>query len=246
MNKTLMHRIISICAIAALLTACGGKSRQVAAEEPEPLSHPKVEIVYNAKPQLVVLDTGATPIVGLGGLFGPVGTLVAAGIDVASRNNSLDQVQSRSKRFQQAVEESNGELTLHQEYAERLADAMRATGREVKLTPGERATGGARKMELAGLTATPGYEVMLLRISTAYGAPSLTADFRPVISVEYALRDDKLQPITWNSVILNNGGPAYFSYDTLLKEHKPAYEGLRKELMSTVARVMSNDFPKQE
>lgn len=121
MNKNVMKRIISVCAIATLLVACGGKSRQVATEEPEPLSHPRVEIVYNAKSELGVLDTGATPKVGLGGLFGPVGVLVAIGVDAASRNNSLNQVESRSKRFHQAVQDSSGELTLHQEYAERLA-----------------------------------------------------------------------------------------------------------------------------
>lgn len=219
---------------------------QATNEEPEPLSHPRVEIVYNAKSELEVLDTGATPTVGLGGLFGPVGVLVSIGVDAASRNNSINQVESRGKRFQQAVRDSNGELTLHQEYAERLAEVMRATGREVKLTPSDRATGGARKMELAGLTATPGYEVMLLRITAGYGAPSLTADFRPIIVVEYALRDDKLQPITWNSATSNRGSPSYFSYDTLLNENKAAYEGLRQELFATIGRVMSNDFPKQE
>jgi hypothetical protein len=241
-----MKRIITICTIAVMLVACAGRPKQATNEEPEPLSHPRVEIVYNAKSELAVLDTGATPTVGLGGLLGPVGVLVAIGADVASRSNSMDQVASRSKRFQQAIEESQGELTLHREYAERLAEAMRATGREVKLTPSNRATGAARKMELAGLTATPGYEVMLLRITAGYGAPSLTADFRPIISVEYALRDDKLQPITWNSVTSNRGGPTYFAYDTLLKENKAAYEGVRQELFATVGRVMNNDFPKQE
>ena len=157
---------------------------------------------------LILLRHSTTPTVGLGGLFGLVGVLVSIGVDAASRNNSINQVESRCKRFQQAVQDSNGELTLHQEYAERLAEVMRATGREVKLTPSDRATGGARKMELAGLTATPGYEVMLLRITAGYGAPSLTSDFRPVIVVEYALRDDKLQPLTWNSITSNRGSPS--------------------------------------
>lgn len=241
-----MKRIVSVCAIAAMLVACASRTKQAAVEEPEPLSHPRVEIVYNVKPELVVLDTGATPTVGLGGLFGPIGVLVAVGMDAASRNNSINQVESRSKRFHQAVQDSSGELTLHRDYAESLAEAMRATGREVKLTPSARATRAARKMELPGLTPTPGYEVMLLRISTSYGAPDLTSDFRPVVVVEYALRDDKLQPITWNSVTSDRGEPSYFSYDTLLKENKVAYEGLRRALLSTVARVMSNDFPKQE
>lgn len=137
-------------------------------------------------------------------------------------------------------------MTLHRDYAERLAEAMRATGREVKLTPSDRATGAARKMELAGLTATPGYAVMLVRITAGYGAPSLTSDFRPIVVVDYALRDDKLQPITWNSTTSNRGSPSYFSYDTLLSENKAAYEGLRQELFATIGRVMSNDFPKQE
>lgn len=240
------NRIVSICTVAAMLVGCASGPKQATNEEPEPLSYPRVEIVYNAKAELAVLDTGATPTAGLGGLFGPVGALVAIGVDAASRSNSIDQVASRSKRFQQAIEDDLGELALNREYAERLAEAMRATGREVKLTPGERAKGGARKMELAGLTATPDHVVMLVRITTGYGAPSLTSDFRPVVVVEYALRDDKLQPITWNSVASNQGSPSYFSYDTLLKEKKEAYEGLRQQLFSTVGRVMKNDFPKQE
>lgn len=231
-----------------MLAACSSQPRQAAAEadEPEPLSHPRVEIVYNAKPELVVLDSGATPTAGLGGLLGPVGALVAIGVDAASRNNSMNQVASRSKRFQDAVEESSGELTLHREYAERLAEAMRATGREVKLTPGGRAVGPARKMDLGGLNPAPGYEVMLLRISTSYVAPGLASDFRPAVVVEYALRDDQLKPVTWNSVVSRNGSPSYFSFDELLKEHKAAYAGLREQLFATVGRVMSNDFPKQE
>lgn len=241
-----MKRTISVSIFAVLVAACANRPAQTVVEEPEPLSYPRLEIVYNAKAELGVLDTGATPTVGLGGLFGPVGALVAIGVDAASRNNSINQVESRSKRFQQAVQDSAGELTLHKEYAERLAEAMRATGREVKLTPSERATGAARKMELAGLTVTPGYEVMLLRITTGYGAPSLTSDFRPVVMVEYALRDDQLKPITWNSVMSNQAGPNYFSYDTLLKENKAAYEGLRQQLFATVGRVMSKDFPKQD
>ncbi len=239
-------RAVFACVIAAALMGCAGRAKQTESEAPEPLSHPRLEIVYNAKPELVVLDTGATPTVGLGGLFGPVGVLVSIGIDAASRNNSLNQVESRSTRFQQAVQDSSGELALHKEYAERLADAMRATGREVKLTPSGRATGAARKMELAGFTATPGYEVMLLRITAGYGAPGLTSDFRPIVNVEYALRDENLQPLTWNSVISNQAGPSYFAYDTLLKENKAAYEGLREQLFATVGRVMSKDFPKQE
>lgn len=241
-----MKRVISLCTVTVMLAACAGGSKQAANEEPEPLSHPRVEIVYNAKSELVVLDTGATGTIGLGGLFGPLGALVTIGVDIASRNSSMNQVESRSQRFQQAIVDSTGELTLHQEYAERLAEAMRATGREVKLTPSARATGAARKMELPGLTATPGYEVMLLRITTGYGAPSLTSNFRPVIGVDYALRDDKLEPVTWNSVTSNWGSTSYFSYDTLLKENKAAYEGLRQELFATVERVMRNDFPKQE
>lgn len=241
-----MKRIIIFSTVAVMLVACAGRLKHATNEAPEPLSHPRIEIVYNAKSELGVLDTGATPTVGLGGPLGPVGMLVTIGIDAASRNSSLNQVASRSQRFKQAVQDSSGELTLHEEYVERLADAMRATGREVKITPRERATGAARKMELAGLTATPGYEVMLLRITAGYGAPSLTSDFRPIIVVEYALRDDKLQPITWNSATSNRGSPSYFSYDTLLKENKAAYEGLRQELFATVGRVMNNDFPKQE
>ncbi len=67
-----------------------------------------------------------------------------------------------------------------------------------------------------------------------------------VIEAEYAPRDDKLEPITWNSVTSNWGSTSYFSYDTLLKENKAAYEGLRQELFATIGRVMRNDFPKQE
>ena len=231
-----------------MLVACAGRHQQITAsavEEPEPLSHPRVEIFYESKPQLVVLDTGATPTAGLGGLFGPVGALVTIGIDAASRSNSINQVESRSKRFQQAVQESVGELTLHREYAEQLAQAMRATGRDVKLTPGERPTGSARKMDLAGVVPTPGYEVMLLRISTGYGAPAVTSDYWPNVVVDYALRDDKLHPITWNSFTVRPGKPTYFSFDALMKDNKTAYEGLRQALFSTVATVMGNDFPKQ-
>ncbi|MDH6590520.1 hypothetical protein M2165_000409 [Variovorax sp. TBS-050B] len=245
----MIKRVFSVLTATALLAACASQPRQTAAEaaEPERLSHPRVEIVYNAKPELVVLDTGATPTAGFGGLLGPVGALVAIGVDAASRNNSINQVSSRSKRFQDAVEESSGgDLALHREYAERLAAAMRATGREVKLTPGGRAVGPARKMDLGGLNPAPGYEVMLLRISTSYVAPGLASDFRPTVVVDYALRDDQLKPITWNSVVSNGGSPSYFTYDDLLKEHKTAYAGLREKLFATVGRVMSNDFPKQE
>lgn len=68
-----MKRIITVCAIAVMLVACAGRPKQATNGAPEPLSHPRVEIVYNAKSELGVLDTGATPTVGLGGLFGPVG-----------------------------------------------------------------------------------------------------------------------------------------------------------------------------
>lgn len=242
-----MRRAISICVVAAMLAACAGRPQPdntpVSATPGHPLPHPRVEIFYNAEPELVVRDSGAIPAVGLIGLLGPVGALAAMGVDALSRGNATQQAGERSQRFTQAVRGEVGDLALNHEYAQRLAEALRSTGREVKLTPAARALGTAGELHLEGLMPTPGHDVLLLRISTAYWAPDLGSSFRPYARVEYALRDDQLAPLAWDSVSFRSAEPRYYAYDTLLKENRTAYDGLRQALFATLPGVMRKNFP---
>ena len=222
-----MRRAISICVVAAMLAACAGRPQPdntpVSATPGHPLPHPRVEIFYNAEPELVVRDSGAIPAVGLIGLLGPVGALAAMGVDALSRGNATQQAGERSQRFTQAVRGEGSDLALNHEYAQPL--------------------GTAGELHLEGLTPTPGHDVLLLRISTAYWAPDLGSSFRPYARVEYALRDDQLAPLAWDSVSFRSAEPRYYAYDTLLKENRTAYDGLRQALFATLPGVMRKNFP---
>lgn len=94
----------------------------------------KVEIFYSNDNGIVVTDGGGSGAVGLGGLLGPVGAILAAAADAASKISSTERAKVRGKEYSDKVRKDLPDANLSRAFAEALADKVRKTGREVKLT----------------------------------------------------------------------------------------------------------------
>ena len=242
-------RWLAIFLLAALLAACASRGTQAVVQEAEAdealpeLVYPRVEIFYESEPQLTVVDGGGSSWRGMAGGFGPVAALVALGAHVVSEATAPARVYERSKAFRAAVEEDGG-AKLYEAYAEELARVLRAREREVKLTPIARPQGpGPRKLSVPGIALTPGFTALILRLSNGYGAPDLTSSYRPIVQVELQIQDDQGRYQTHNNFGSNYGEPTYFTFETLLKEHRAAYQGLQTALFKTVPWIADAHFP---
>lgn len=244
-----MNRRIAIGFLVVLLAACGSKTPRPprVAGEPAPLLYPKVEIVYNARTELLVVGNRQLPMLGLSVTRGHSTVSIASSIDLASREQADATVVERSRLFQSAVENSLNQrpLPLNAEFAERVAAELRATGREVKLTPADMARGSPRDMEIAGYVSTPGHATVLLRIVTPYEAADLLSPFHPISQISYRIRDAAQGKIAADDISYRRGGPAYYTFDAMLKDAGGAYKGLQQQLADS-ASTIAGYFPARE
>lgn len=231
-----MKKLIPLLVAATLLAGCATNARQAVlqARHDATQSITKVELIYNEQDQLVVMDGGGSGFTGMAGLLGPVGLLVAAGVDAGSRGTMADRTDRRSKEFMAAMKNSGMTLSLNRQFAEQLAARLEGSGREVKLTPAKRATGKLSEMQVPDLQPTTGYNTLILRITTGYGAPDTTSSYTPVIVVEQLLKDEQQSVLYQTNHTPRVGEPTYFLYDGLLKDTAGAYEGLKQGLATTV------------
>ncbi|MDQ0591345.1 hypothetical protein [Variovorax paradoxus] len=203
----------------------------------------KVELVYNEEDQLIVTDGGGSGLTGFAGLLlGPIGALLALSIDTNSRMTMAARTDQRSKEFTAAVKDSGAAMTLNRQFAQQLAARLRESGREVKLTPFMRATGQAAEMKVPELQPMPGYSTLILRITTAYGAADATSSFKPFISVEQLLRDERQSVVHQTAHTADVIEPTYFSYEGLLKDTAVAHEGLKQGLDRIVQPAYAGMF----
>ncbi|EJL71178.1 hypothetical protein PMI12_04426 [Variovorax sp. CF313] len=242
--KTLTPLLVA----AALVSGCATDAPPPAlqARHDAARSVAKVEIIYNQEDELIVVDGGGSGLTSFAGFLGPIGALLALGIDTNSRMTTADRTDRRSKEFTAAVRNSGVPMGLNSYFAERLAARLRDGGREVKLTPFMRATGKLPEMQVPELQPTPGYSTLILRITTAYGASDATSSFKPIVAVEQLLRDEHQAVLYQASHTSDLSQPTYFRYDGLLNDPAVAREGLRQGLAQVVQPAYAGMFGDDE
>jgi hypothetical protein len=203
---------------------------------------PKIELLYNEQDDLVVMDLGGSNMTGMAGLLGPIGLLMAAGIDASSKLSMAERTEKRSKEFTSVVQKNATGGGLNRQFAEQLASRIRAGGREVKVTPTKRAIGALSKMSTPDTQPSPDYAPLVIRITTGYGAKDATSSFQPFIDIGYQLKNAEKIVVYQSSYVKRPDQPSYFTYDALLTQHAAAREGLVLGLAGAVDSVYRGLF----
>lgn len=240
-----MKKLLASIIAAVVLSGCatGPDKAALKAREDALAKISKVEIFYNGKDELVVIDGGGSSMTGMAGLFGPVGMLVALGADAASKLTLAERAEARSKEFTEMIGQGDSAQTLNRQFAEELANRIRAGGREVKTTPIQRKGGDLAISKMPDAQLTPGYAPLFLRITTAYGAKDALSSYRPVIVIDHALKQhDGETSVYQNTFSARDGEPTYMAYATLLSQSKEAHDGLRRGLLDAADKVYTSVF----
>lgn len=240
-----MRKFILLSLTVFVLAGCANgkyaEERRLRKEATSEIS--QVEIFYNQKDEYVVIDGGGSGYGGMAGGLGFAGMLVALAADAGHKLSAVDRAETRSKEFTSALEKSEIKLDMNRQFAESLAEKIKTSGRDVKLTPINRTVGGLKDMKLPeDVVPSEGYATLLLRINSGYAAKDASSDFMPVIVVETLLNDKNNKTIYRNTYNPGMRDPSYFLYSSLLAEHGLAHEGLRKGMMSSVDRVYASVF----
>ncbi|MBL0419248.1 hypothetical protein JI739_02700 [Ramlibacter sp. AW1] len=112
----------------------------------------QIEIIYNAERQHVQHKAGENARAGAGmlGVFGAVGAIAGAATMYGLEKVAKDQSEERTIAFNRELEPLRAGSDMNRDFAERLAELLRAEGRVVKLTEVRRLPGsivGAREPE---------------------------------------------------------------------------------------------------
>lgn len=238
-----MEKLIPLFLVAAFAAGCatGPDKAALQARKDATSKLPKIELLYNEQDELAVMDLGGSNMTGMAGLLGPIGLLVAVGVDAGSKLSMAERTEKRSKEFTAAVQKDSPALGLNKQFAEQLADRIRAGGREFKLTPTKRATGALAKMSTPDTPIDPDYAPLTVRITTGYGAKDATSSFQPLITVEYQLKKDE-KVVYQSSFVKRPGEPTYFTYGALLDQRVAARQGLAQGLTSSVDSIYRGLF----
>jgi hypothetical protein len=201
-----------------------------------------VEILYHPD-RYVVMDLGGSGGTGMGGLFGPIGMLVALGVDAGSKLTFAERAEARSKEFTAAVRASYPGRDLDAEFADKLADLLRKQGRTVSLTKIERPAGDPLGIgaEYHAMHSSAADANVVLRITTGYGAASATSSYEPLIVVEYALVQNK-RILVDGKISINDGKKSYLTFPELLGNHKEAVDEISRILSAVAERADNNMF----
>lgn len=239
-----MKKLIALISIAALAAGCatGPDKAALQARKDATSKLPKIELLYNEQDELVVMDLGGSSMTGMAGLLGPIGLLVAAGVDAGSKLSMAERAEKRSKEFTTAVQKDAPAQGLNKQFAEQLADRIRAGGREVKVTPTKRAIGALSKMSTPDALVNPDYAPLIVRITAGYGAKDATSSFQPTITVEYQLKKDDKAIVYQSSYVKRPDEPTYFTYAALLDQPAAARQGLALGLTSAVDPIYRGLF----
>lgn len=232
-----MKKLISVAIIVALLSGCATQTpayvmqKKNSRQAIEKIRN--VEIFYHADDDYTVVDRGGSGMTGMAGLLGPVGLLVALGADAGSKMTVAERAKERTKEFSSAMRSSLPDGGLNAQFANKLADLLRESGRTVKLTQIERPSGSER---LAASTAknlnlTEDFAPVVLRITAGFGAESATSSYKPFVAAEYVLKNTAGNVLVENRETINNDSKTYMTYQGLLEDHKEAGEMLRKDIL---------------
>lgn len=240
-----MKKTIALLTAALVLVGCAAGPDKVALQaRKEALAKiSKVEIFYNGKDELAVIDGGGSSMTGMAGLFGPIGLLVALGADAGSKLTLVERAGARSKEFTAVIGKSETAQTLNRQFAEEVATRIRASGKEVKITPVGRFNGDLASSKIGDAEFTPGYAPLFLRITTGYGAKDALSSYRPVIVIEQALKRDSQEKTLYQTAFTSpTGEPTYMAYSTLLERNKEAHDGLRRAMINAADAVYKSMF----
>ncbi|MEJ1162315.1 hypothetical protein V9K97_01355 [Variovorax sp. CCNWLW186] len=242
-----MKALVSLLAAAALLAGCATSTPEPAPQvrHDATRSISKIELVYNEQDQLTVMDGGGSAIIGWAGVFGPVGTLVALGVEVGTRVTKASRMERRTLEFTAAVKNS-GAASLNRQFAEQLAARLRTGGREVKLTPAPRVDGELAQLHAAGFQPTPGYSTLVVRVTTIYSAPDMTSSFKPFVAIEQSLKNEQQAVLYQTTHTSDMEEPAFLAYDGLLQENAKAQDGLRQGLSEILHTAYAGMFGEDE
>lgn len=243
--KKRMNKFIALFAVAIVLTGCAaGPDKAALQTRKEALTTiSKVEIFYNDKDELVVMDGGGSTMAGMAGIFGPVGMLVALGADATSKLTLAERAEARSKEFTALVGKSETAQTLNRQFAEELASRMRAGGKEVKVTPVQRIKGDLASANMPNASFTAGYAPLVLRITSGYGAKDALSRYKPIIVIEQTLKRDGQEKALYRNTFTSPADePTYMAYSSLLERNKEAHDGLRRAMVNAADAVYQSMF----
>ncbi len=157
-----------------------------------------------------------------------------------------ERIVQRSRAFTKAIQDSFPNSDLNLIFASKLAEQIKATGRNVKITKIDRPVGNINIFLTAAFLSAPkatDHAPLALRIDTRYFAPNFTQGFASDIEVKYQLGNvngDKELVNAWNYA--GGKGETYMKFDSLLAAHKNAYEEIQMELYSLVSVVKAGMF----
>ncbi len=190
--------------------------------------------------KLITLISVAALIAGCA--TGPDKAALQARKDATSKLSMAERTEKRSKEFTVAVQKDAPAPGLNKQFAEQLAERIRAGGREVKVTPTKRATGALSRMSTPDALINPDYAPLTVRITTGYGAKDATSSFQPMITIEYQLKQDEKVVVHQSSYVKRPDEPTYFTYGALLDQHAAARQGLTVGLTSAVDPIYRGLF----
>jgi len=205
----------------------------------------QVEIVYHADDAYRITDKGGSFLTQQAGLLGLGGMVAALAADTASRLTVVEREISRSQEFTAAVGAGlKGQADWSTQFAEQLAEFLRESSRTVILTKVERPSENEILSAATVKDWQPpdGHAVVMIRTNLAYSAPEATSLYKPIISVEYVLKNEKQEILVESSEFVNEGARYYVTYAGLLDDHVNAGEQLRHGLMSLAPVVYQNLF----
>lgn len=219
-----------ICAIIAILTisGCATHQRPVAPNhDADVVNIKKVELFYHSDSYAVVVGQAG-------------GLLALASIGESNR------IEQRSKALTEAIERDFPARKLNFAFAEKLADEIRKSGREVKLTEVNRPVGNAdifKTEHFRNAPLTPGFAPLMLRVSTGYGAPSFMQSFESNVEVSYVLANqDRTVNLKHGQHWRRGTGSSFGAADTLIENHKQVYANFDFALTTLVPAVYSEIF----
>jgi len=240
-----MNALVALLAAAAvLLSGCA------ATRSPEPAPQARHEatrtatriaLVYNDEDLLTVMDGGGSAIVGWAGVFGPVGTLVALGVEVGTRVTRAERIERRTGEFTTRAKQG-GAVPLNRHFADLLAARLRAEGREVRLVPVARVERLDDVLQAPGFAPTPGYHTLVVRITTTYGAADMTSSYKPFVAIEQSLKNENQAVLHQTTHTADLEEPAFLAYDGLLQDTAKAQDGLRRGLSQILRPAYAGMF----
>lgn len=240
-----MKKLLALLTVVLLLAGCATKPDTAALDSRRAAlaTMPKIEIFYNDKEELVVIDGGGSSMVGMAGIFGPLGMLAVLGADAASKLTFAERAAARSKEFTALIGKNETAQNLNRQFAEELAARIRGGGKEVKVTPIQRIKGDLGSGNMPDASFTDGYAPLVLRITTGYGATDALSRYRPIIVIEQALKRDGQEKALYQSTFTSPANePNYLAYSSLLERHKEAYDGLRREMVNAADPIYRSMF----